>query len=280
MLGPTAETRREQGGVSLRPLASWHLLSLDAPCVASLWSWFLPHAFAVEPPHALPAAMFVVVWALYAADRLLDARAALRPGSPGRAGLQPRHLFHALHRRAFLAGLVLALAVGAPLVAQLGRPLLLAFAALGALLCGWFALVHGWARGSTRLPKEIAVGVFFSLALLLPLSMLARPTLATVAAGTLFAALCTLNCLLIGRWESAPALRGRWLRPAALALASLAAFAGTLARQGTHAFAAIALAALLLAVADRFRARFEATTLRAVADLALLTPLLLLGGGR
>ena len=56
------------------PLALWHLLSLDAPTVAALWTYFIARANHVQLSYAVPAAMFLAVWLIYAADRLLDTR--------------------------------------------------------------------------------------------------------------------------------------------------------------------------------------------------------------
>ena len=56
------------------PLVLWHLLSLDAPTVAALWTWFIARANHIRLPLASPVAMALAVWMLYAADRLLDAR--------------------------------------------------------------------------------------------------------------------------------------------------------------------------------------------------------------
>ena len=51
-----------------------NLLSLDAPILAVLWQDFLSHRYAV--PLRLPGrlALFLTVWAIYVADRLLDSR--------------------------------------------------------------------------------------------------------------------------------------------------------------------------------------------------------------
>ena len=56
------------------PLALWHLLSLDAPTVAALWTWFIASANHIRLPLSSALAMALAVWMLYAADRLMDAR--------------------------------------------------------------------------------------------------------------------------------------------------------------------------------------------------------------
>ena len=57
-----------------KPLELWHLLSLDAPTVAVLWTWFIAASVHIALPLTSLLAMGLVVWMLYAADRLLDAR--------------------------------------------------------------------------------------------------------------------------------------------------------------------------------------------------------------
>ena len=56
------------------PSPLWHLLSLDAPTVAALWTWFIAATNHIHLPLSSPLAMFIAVWTLYAADRVLDAQ--------------------------------------------------------------------------------------------------------------------------------------------------------------------------------------------------------------
>jgi hypothetical protein len=107
-----------------------------------------------------------------------------------------------------------------------------------------------------------------------------------------FAALAWLNCHAIENWESreAKSTPSQPIQPAippnstsrtvgipAIALATLLAFFSV--TSGDSRVAAIllaaALSATLLALLDRFRTRLAPITLRAAADLALLTPILL-----
>jgi hypothetical protein len=258
-------------------LIRWHLLSLDAPTVAALWTLFLARPAHVALPWRSPAAMFVAVWMLYAADRLLDARSA--------TGLEDRHRFHHLHRSRFLAVIVLgALALAALLLGVDDRVLKL-YALLATLLAAWLMLVHARPSAATaRLPKELAVGVFFSAAVFIPTVARApqlRPAL--VPAAALLAAVCTLNCLCIYAWEhTLPRGRAHWttrwatrhLGQLAVALMVLGGLAGWLAPAASRpAAVACGLSSALLWLLDRNRKRFAATPLRAAADLALLTPL-------
>jgi hypothetical protein len=96
-----------------------------------------------------------------------------------------------------------------------------------------------------------------------------------------FAALAWLNCRAIEQWESPAGRRcGRALANSALGLASLGLGAGLLLCS-THPRPALLLcagatSALLIAYLDRLHIRLAPVTLRAAADLALLTPALVI----
>ncbi len=282
------------------PVALWHLLSLDAPTVAALWTWFVARASHVRLPLASPVAMALAVWILYAADRLLDTRilsAGARETYPYDQ-LEARHFFHHRHRRTFSIGIAFAGMAVAALLPRLDPAAVRLYLMEGALLFVWFLILHA-TRSAHRLPKEIAVGLFFSAAIFIP--TIARASglrMALLPYAILFAALCSLNCLFIYMWEhrrGRPARREDWpanARPAhattRLALAHLNALAASVAIAGTAlAFmhphpdqrpiaVACSLAAVLLLALDRNRKRLSPIYLRAAADLALLTPLLLL----
>lgn len=266
------------------PIALWHLLSLDAPTVAALWTWFIARAAHIHLPLVSPAAMALAVWVLYAADRLLDTR---RVG--GEDELEARHRFHHHHRRGFLTGIAVASVALAALMPQLDAAAIRLYLGEGALLAAWFLVLHA-TRSAHRLPKEIAVGLFFSGATFIP-TVARDPALREelLLPAILFAALCSLNCLFIYAWEHEGFERGSVRRPHAttrLALEHLPELAWGIAMGGALLAipgparvrlipAGCALAAALLLALDRNRRRFSRTDLRAAADLALLTPLLL-----
>jgi hypothetical protein len=316
----------------LRPLHLWHLLSLDAPTVAALWTYFLAAADHIALPASSLLAMALAVWILYAADRLLDARLLGASSSSHRAAdpwaddfwaadpeLQPRHSFHHRHRRAFSTGIVLCALALAALLEELPAVAIRLDLALGAPLLAYFLVIHSpaptpvprSARPSTHVPKELAVGLFFAAAAFIPTVVRlpgVRPEL--LPSFLLFALLCSLNGLFIHAWEAResaaqftknsaqpqhprpsqprlhPATRLvlRHLRPLTLCTA-LTAVALAIAAKTTPTLlppwpisAAIAIAALLLLLLDHLhRAHpLAPTTLRAAADLCLLTPLLFL----
>jgi len=123
--------------------------------------------------------------------------------------------------------------------------------------------------------KELLVGVLFAAGCALPVCSQAHwPALACPLA--FFAALAWLNCRAIERWESGRA--GVASTAVWVAMAAMAAAAAMAAFEPRDAamIAAAAAGALLLAGLDRVRHRMTAISLRAAADLALLTPAVLL----
>ena len=260
------------------PLALWHLTSLDAPTVAALWTWFIARVSHIRLPLAVPLAMALAVWVLYAADRILDSAHA-GPSDE----LEPRHHFHHRHRRAFLGGIALAAIALTILLPRLDPSADKLYLFEGALLVAWLFVVHT-THSAHRLPKEIAVGLFFSAANFIP--VVAREPAARLQllpSAVLFAALCSLNCLFIHAWERRQAARPhdtltRFAIACLPTLATIVAASGIaltlLCRNGIPA--ACAVAATLLVLLDHKRRRLTRTHLRAAADLALLTPLLVL----
>jgi hypothetical protein len=268
----------------------WHLLSLDAPTVAVLWMWFLAQACHLRLPLASPVAMALAVWILYAADRLLDARVLDAPQAGAVDQLEARHYFHHRHRPAFLTGIAVAGIVLAMLLPGLNAGAVRLYLIEGALLCTWFLVLHA-TSSAHRLPKEIAVGVFFSAAIFIP-TVAREPglDLGMLPAALLFAALCGLNCLYIYAWEHEGVTKTRMRPPhtsTRLALTHLprltygvAVASAALALLDSHepklVPMACSLAAVVLLLLNQHRRRLSDTHLRAAADIALLTPLLLL----
>lgn len=293
---PPATAKRQ----SYSALALWHLLSLDAPSVAALWTFAIARAVGLHLPWTEPAAMFVAVWMLYASDRLLDAR-PLPDGSPP-PDLEERHRFHQRHRRIFLFMIVVAAGALVVLLHLLDPRALHLYALLAALLSAWLLLIHARpvpTAASHRMPKELAVGVFFPAAVFIPtVARLPQLRLDLLPEALLFAAVCTVNCLFLYAWEH-PGSRThahwttRWSTHHLATLANLiAAASGTLvAASLLHKFPGSSLAmgqastvlasctllsSLLLLLLHEMRRSLKPVHLRALADLVLLTPALVL----
>jgi hypothetical protein len=321
-------TPRPQLVPPLRPrytaLALWHLLSLDAPTVATLWTLFIARCSHLTLPRTALAAMFVAVWMIYAADRLLDARlldtgilnTPLSESRLSPTGLEARHRFHHQHRTAFLTVILLSSLVLAALLHRIDPRALHLYVLLATLLAAWMILIHirPAPSGTTRrLPKELAVGIFFPAAIFIPTLARTTPTPAALhllgwtanwirpnllPSAILFACVCTLNCLCLYAWEhptkplqdqaspmQATHLQAHWTTRWAtahltqLALSLLAASTiATLSLSPPIALPALAcsLSTAALFALNLYRRRLSPIHLRAAADLVLLTPILLL----
>ncbi len=274
--------------------------------------------------------MFLAVWVLYAADRLLDTRSldifskqaqrrfvSREAGIAGgtymplalayfAADVEERHVFHHRHRRVFRFGIAVACLCLTMLVPELGRDALQLYLALASALFGYFILIHmrgsGAPGGSDRIrgdrvPKELAVGVFFCAATFVPTFVRdIGPRLVLLPQALVFASLLIVNCLFIYAWEhpgnsprTHPATRLgiRFLPGFATAgvvislVGAMLPLSATARRFSGSAlpwqfFLACAAAFLLLLICNACRNRLTPTTLRAAADLSLLTPVLLL----
>ena len=312
-------TPRPQLVPPLRPrytaLALWHLLSLDAPTVAALWTLFIARCSHLTLPRTALAAMFVAVWMIYAADRLLDAR-LLDTGLPesrtSPPGLEARHRFHHRHRTAFLTVILLGSLALATLLQRIDPRALHLYVLLATLLAAWMILIHirPEPNGTTRrLPKELAVGIFFPAAIFIPTLARTTPTPTAVhllgwtanwlrpnllPSAILFACVCTLNCLCLYAWEHptkplqdhpTPPQQAHWTTRWAtahltqLALSLLAASTiATMSLSPPIALPALAcsLSTAALFALNLYRRHLSPIHLRAAADLVLLTPILLL----
>jgi hypothetical protein len=236
--------------------------------------------------------MALSVWILYAVDRLMDSR-LLSVDPSHHEGLEARHYFHHRHRPAFLAGILSAAIALAALIPHLEPAAIPLYLVLGALVSGYFILIHATRSAAARqkvahrLPKEIAVGLCFAAATFIP-TVARRPDLriSLLPSALFFATLCSLNCLYIHAWEherhrtnpSAHAITRIALRnlPQVTTLLALSAAALTLLDQHSPwpIPCAIGYSVALLLLLHNCRLAIAPVTLRAAADLALTTPLL------
>ena len=271
------------------PLRLWHLASLDAPTVAVAWSLAFAWAAGVRLPAWVPVLMALGTWTVYIGDRLLDARAGLRSGTPHR--LRERHDFHWRHRRLLIPLAVVTAGAATAIIFVLMPPgIRERNSVLGVAALAYFSGVHSRRRAPAWLAplvsKELLVGVLFTAGCALPtftrmrLSAPASVLWIMLAPVVFYAALAWLNCHAIERWEAARNV----LHPARIfTAAGLLAFIGLLLAvavaplqpRTAALFAAGAASAVLLALLDRMRIRLTPLALRAAADLVLLTPLLL-----
>jgi hypothetical protein len=290
----TARRERSLSNAQLRLsiLEAWHLLSLDAPTVAALWSIFFARVMRIHLPWHSPLILALGTWLIYVADRLLD---GYRP-APSTI-LRERHRFHARHRAAFLIAAAVTSAVLIWLIVdKMTSAARSEDIVLFLLSLLYMFLVHRPAMKTRRwLPKELAVGIVFAAATAVPAwSRLDAGRAALLPAVALFAAICCLNCVAIERWENGSGLDAggntgshlttRWtanhLRVTALVLAATSGTAGAVAfghsSSTTPLYLAVLASSTLFVAIDGNRERFSIPGLRIGADVALLTPLLLL----
>lgn len=263
-----------------RPLQLWHLASLDAPAVAVAWAFAFAWALGVRLAGWVPVLLACVTWSVYVGDRLLDAHRAIR--SNNFQALRERHYFHWRHRRALIPAACIAATIAIALVlirmpaAIRDRNSVLAAAALV-----YFSGVHSTARLPGFLhnlvSKELLVGILFTAGSVAPaVARLASWDWPLCACFAIFVWLAWANCSAIESWESSPAPSSVLRRSTVLALAGIAASVA-LAFFNWHLSAlacSAGISALLLSLLDRKRRSISPLTLRALADLALLAPLL------
>ncbi len=265
-----------------RLLHLWHLASLDAPTVAVVWAFAFAWALNVHLAAWVPLLLACGTWTVYVGDRLLDARRAIR--LQDLCALRERHYFHWRHRRSLIpiacagAAIALALIVDRMPAAVRDRNSVLAAAALA-----YFSGVHSTARAPGWLrrliSKEFLVGLLFTAGSIAPaiahIRFVGWPVGACFA---IFVLLAWINCSAIESWESSRVPSAVLTRTALLGIACFA-ICGALAPANWRLSAlacSAGISALLLSLLDRKRADISPLSLRALADLVLLTPLLAL----
>lgn len=264
-----------------RLLCLWHLASLDAPTVALVWAAAFAWSARIRIPGWWWIAIPCAVWTVYVGDRLLDVWGR-------RADLQARHRFHWRHRRwLWPAAAGTGLATGWLVLKNLPPGVLRRDSLVGLAAAAYFSGVHGratfpgWVRRlvSRLVSRELIVGLVFTAGCLLPawssVDAGSRTLLAVRMAVpfAFFSALAWLNVRAIEWWENPGA---RCPRPAMVWLAMAGTAAAGMVPNGRLAalLGCGAASCLLLALLDRLRP--EALVRRALADLVLLTPVLLL----
>lgn len=248
-----------------RPWWLWpNLLALDAPAVAVTWQMFLASRAGVALPLTVSVVLGLVVWGVYLADRGLDARNG--------ADALDRHRI-AGHNPIVWATAAVAVLLCAAVLALVALPrthLSIGFL-VAAATTAYFATIHllraKWVldRGG----KEAAVGAVFAAGVAVPLIAGAVPLADWFPGVVAFAALCWLNCALISVWEegvvSGPPL---WVPGVAGICCLIAAHGAEPAVAAAVVASASALVAMHLA-----RARVSVRAKRVLADVVLLTPL-------
>jgi hypothetical protein len=297
--------------VTSEPRKPWwlypNLLSLDAPLVAVAWLAVFAKTWRVSyHPWEAYVALALAVWVIYVVDRLIDA--SLRKSDPARC--EARHLFHWRHRKWFAVGAGLASLAALVLVITYMPVTIFAYLFLaGVLIGGFFGLSLLSGQNGNEIPygKNILAGLVFAYGtglaayVYMPSSAQNGFQLIVEIIGSMgrsrelisFAVLCILNISAIDLWEHASRSSDIEVKAGdemalTLPLALLGGAAILFAYQANphpddgadygvvtrSFFYAILTGAGLLHVLNRTRGRFQMTSLRVLADVAVLIPVI------
>jgi cytochrome bd-type quinol oxidase subunit 2 len=274
-----------------------NLLSLDAPLVAVAWL----HVFAqtwqlLYLPWVAYVSLGLTVWLIYVADRLLDVSLL---GGPS-AKLEARHEFHNRHRKLFqITAIAAALVVLILAVTKMPGALFEIFRQdagvgllpIGALLvAGFFGLSMLSSQQADEVPhtKNILAGITFAFGTAMTAHLFRREyesmDLLVSREFVCFAVLCILNISAIDLWEHAERSADLEIKasdelaltlPLMLLGAAALLYAVFDSEQSARPFFyAILTGAALLYVLNRKRSQFSMDSLRVLADVALLIPVL------
>jgi hypothetical protein len=265
----------------------WNILSIDAPTVAAIWALVFARAGGIKPGILSEAVLVLAVFLIYVGDRLLDGFTAVDTTK-----LQHRHIFCTRHRVA-LSAIVMFLAVTIFWIAAARLPAaqIRAGLTLAAVVAAYILGIHaGDGVLARRVPKELVVGILFAAGTSLPVWSQSHELDGAIWLLLIsFALLCSLNCVAIDFWEAHPATSGSGLNTNTVPLRSgypeiyidgmaaatvlIAVAASWIERVRSiyvAEFSAIALAAFLLLILNRWRRRLSRPALRVLADAALV----------
>jgi hypothetical protein len=270
-----------------QPWWQWpNLLALDAPVVAVVWL----HAFSKATGEAMqwPVAtgLFLAVWCIYLADRLIDARCL---NDPARASA--RHRFALQNWRCLLA----LLAVSGLWAAWLASTMIDAelLRAASTLLVAVVLYFSGFVRKTRSRPsqilpaKEVVCGLVFAIGCALGVRAFRESPIEFLPMALSFGGVCAFNCLLISAWEKSsdqindPASASHWWTTIDRDLGWIGVVltatctVGTFTTENSAIFLAISGSSALLTVLHLSRSWMNVTARRVLADAVLLTPLMI-----
>lgn len=265
-----------------------NLLSLDAPLVAMAWLYVFAKTWRLGyHPWEAYASLGLGVWIIYVSDRLLDASLL----HSGNERMEERHRFHWQHRKFFRTGLAIAVVFTVGLVVlrmpmAIYKHLLLG----GVMVAGFFGLAMLASQETHEVPhaKNILAGLTFAFGTAMMAHLYRYEYDIYDMFGSrefvCFAVLCILNISAIDLWEHAARSADQETKasdelaltlPLTLLGAASLAYALLDSQQSSRPFFyAILSGAGLLYALNRIRSRFRMETLRVLADVALLIPIL------
>jgi hypothetical protein len=269
-----------------RPWLWLNLVCLDAPIVAVTWQWAFGRAFGSVRAMPACATLFLTAWLIYLIDRFADTLPLRNTPGTARHGFCRQHRVECIALMAMIAG-----AVGWLALAWLDRKLLTvgAFIAIASLI---YLVVNHWRSSSwRRMPvKETAIAFLFAsgtaIAPLLVSQSITRGMLMTIGC---YAFLCFVNCVCIAAWERDLDARhgnvslmtrwptlGKYVGISAVIFSTFCLIVAQFFSAESRLFYCTATSAALLALLDLLRKLIPHDDRTALADLVLLTPLLLL----
>ncbi len=281
--GPRVVTLERRKPLWLYP----NLLSLDAPLVAMAWLYVFAETWRVMfLPWQAYVALGLVVWLIYVADRLLDGMLA----GGGEGTLSARHEFHRKHRKKFAIGAVIA-GVATPVLVFTSLPfVIIDYAKWGGYVVAAYFIISLFSdkhANGISYSKNILAGMAFAYGtamLALLYTGFGIGELFRVRELVCFGALCIINISAIDLWEHAdrsPDLETKAADELALILplvllGGAALLFALMDRQMSTRpfFYAILTGSALLYVLNRCRANLSMDSLRVLADVALLVPVL------
>ncbi|MCP5543445.1 MAG: hypothetical protein H7A49_06020 [Akkermansiaceae bacterium] len=272
-----------------------NLLSLDAPLVSVAWLYVFAKTWRLGYHQwEAYACLGLVVWIIYATDRLLDV--SISTSMPG-ARVEPRHEFHARHRGKFRLGIIIAGVTALVLLFTRLPYAIFSYLLLGGVLvAGFFGMSLLTNRESGEVPyaKNVLAGATFAFGTAMTAHLYRGEygiqEMVISKEFLCFAVLCILNISAIDLWEHAAAARDNETRAfdeIALTLPLLLLGGASLMlalrdeqQTARPFFYAILTGAALLYVLNRNRARFPLDGLRVLADCAVLAPVLVFVAAR
>ena len=271
--------RRTRRGIP-HPLTWLNVVCLDAPLVAVSWLWLFARSLDVAVPAGATAALFLTAWLIYLADRLGDSF-SIDP----RYAVSLRQRICVEHRRAWIVAVGVIAAADALVVATVigGRIVLYAAPVASVAIAYLFLNQRRPALWRVLPVKEITIGVLFAAGTIVAIAPQLSPS--ATWPWSLFAALCSFNCISIAAWErwldeaqqrvsvaTAFPCIGTCVLPLLVLLAAASGAAARTVAPGQQIFICISLGASLLALVHLFRRRIQPDVRTALADLVLLTP--------
>jgi len=269
-----------------------NLLSLDAPLVALIWLHIFAQTWRVDyHPNVAYVALGLCVWAIYVGDRLLD----ISLFGSGADKLEPRHHFHHKHRVLLKVSVILAVVIGLVLVVTRMPMTIYQYLLMGGVLvAGFFGLSMLSSQDEKEVPhmKNIIAGIAFAFGVAMTAHLYRFEVVVIdmlrTREFTCFAVLCIINIAAIDLWEHSRRSSDVEIKATAelsLTLPLILLFVAALVfamqelgkddvRNSSPFFLAILTAVALLYLLNRNRSKYSIDSLRVMADVSLMLPVL------